>query len=607
MSELREKLEALPASPGVYLMKGEGGRVLYVGKAKSLADRVRSYFHKSAAHGPRTKALLENVRDLEVMHTGSELEALILENNLIKKHRPKYNVILRDDKNYPFLRLGIKDPFPRLDVVRKIRRDGALYFGPYVPAGAMRETLKIIRKIFPLATCEIEIDGTAPRACIEFEIKRCMAPCTGNQSQAEYAEIVKDVRMFLEGKDRELLERMREQMNALSNEECFEGAALLRDKIWKVEQVLEKQRVTATSTVDQDVLALARDKGLADLQVLFIRGGMLIGRKDFPIEDPEDATDGEMIASFIPQFYSEDRIIPQEIISPASLPDKKVLEAWLRDRAGKAVRIVTPTRGKMERLLNLAMENARGSLAERLRVQEVRRDGSRILGDLLGLPAPPDRIEAFDISNIMGTHPTGSLVVWEGDGPKRSDYRHFKVRLDEGPNDFLMMREVVFRHYDRAKREGTRSPDLIVIDGGKGQLHAAQESLAALGLSDLPILGLAKAKGEKGERIFLPSEPEALVLEPSSPATHLLQRVRDESHRFAVTYHRKLRSKAGMKSALDDIPGVGKKRKLALLKHFGTVRKLAEADVEAIAAVPGIGKKAGRAVFDALHDPGRAG
>jgi excinuclease ABC subunit C len=577
---LQSKLAHLPGSPGIYLFKNLQGDIIYIGKAAVLADRVRSYFQKVADHSPKTGLLVAQIADLETMVTRSELEALILESNLVKRHKPRFNVVLRDDKQYPYVRLPIRDDFPRLSIVRRIQKDGALYYGPYTPANALRETLKVIKHVFPLATCTIDIDGTAERACLEFEIKRCMAPCTGNQSKEEYHQIVKQVRHFLEGRDHELLNDLRAKMDVSAEREEFEEAARLRDRLFKIERMLEKQRITQTSAIDQDVLGLARRGAAVDLQILFVRGGLLIGRKDFFWPQSADASDNELIRSAIEQFYNKDGQPPREVLIPTDLEDVALIEHWLSDKRGEPVRVMTPERGAKHQLVLLAEENAASAVAEHLREEEIDRQACEELKRLLRLERPPHRIEGFDISNTMGNQSVASMVVWEDGNMKKADYRRFKIQTVAGANDFASMKEVVTRRYGR--EEGLAQPDLILIDGGLGQLAAALEGLKEVGRQGLPILGLAKARSDKEERIFLAGRKNAFVLKPQSPSTHLLQRIRDEAHRFAVTFHRKLRGQALVSSKLDQVIGIGEIRRKQLLSRFGSLDKLETASDEAL-------------------------
>ena len=577
---LQSKLAHLPDNSGVYLLKNAQGEIVYIGKAAVLADRVRSYFQKGADHSPKTALLVSQVADLETMVTRSELEALILESNLVKRHKPRFNIVLRDDKQYPYVRLPIKDDFPRLSIVRRVQKDGALYYGPYTPANALRETLKVIKHVFPLATCTIEIDGTADRACIEFEIKRCMAPCTGNQSREDYHQIVKQVRHFLEGRDHELLDDLRVKMEAAAEREEFEEAARLRDRLFKIERMLEKQRITQTSSAEQDVIGLARQGAGVDLQILFVRGGLLIGRKDFFWPQSADAPDEELVRSAIEQFYNKDGQPPKEVLVPTDLEDTTLIEQWLSDKRGEPVRVLAPERGVKHQLVLLAEENAAAAVADHLRDEELDRQAGEELKRLLRLNHTPRRIEGFDISNTMGNQSVASMVVWEDGRMKKADYRRFKIQTVEGANDFASMKEVVTRRYGR--EEYLARPDLILIDGGLGQLGAAFEGLKETGNQTLPILGLAKARGDKEERVFLAGRKNPIVLKPHSPATHLLQRVRDEAHRFAITFHRKLRGQSLLASVLDQVPGIGVMRRNRLLNQFGSLDRLASASDEAL-------------------------
>jgi excinuclease ABC subunit C len=585
---LQSKLDHLPENPGVYLFKDARGEIIYVGKAAVLADRIRSYFQKGADHSPKTSLLLTQLADLETMVTRSELEALILESNLVKRHRPRFNVVLRDDKQYPYVRLPIKDDFPRLSIVRRVQKDGALYYGPYTPANALRETLKVIKHVFPLATCSIDIDGKAERACIEFEIKRCMAPCTGNQTREEYHQIVKQVRQFLEGRDHELLDDLRTRMEAAAGREEYEEAARLRDRLFKIERMLEKQRITQTSATDQDVIGLARQGAAVDLQILFVRGGLLIGRKDFFWPQSADSSDGELVRSAIEQFYNKDGQPPKEILAPTDLEDAALIEQWLSDKRGESVRFLAPERGTKHQLVLLAEENAAAAVASHLRDEELDRQAGEELKRLLRLENFPRRIEGFDISNTMGDQSVASMVVWEDGQMKKADYRRFKIQTVIGANDFASIKEAVTRRYGEACGEPSRTnedlarPDLILIDGGLGQLAAAMEGLRAVGQQRLPILGLAKARGEKEDRVFLSGRKNPVLLTPSSPATHLLQRIRDEAHRFAITFHRKLRGRSLMASKLDQVIGIGDIRRKRLLNQFGSLDKLASASDEAL-------------------------
>ena len=583
---LQSKLSHLPSNPGIYLFKNGQGDIIYIGKAAVLADRVRSYFQNGTDHSPKTSLLVSQITDLETMVTRSELEALILESNLVKRHKPRFNIVLRDDKQYPYVRLPIRDDFPRLSIVRRVQKDGALYYGPYTPANALRETLKVIKHVFPLATCTIDIDGKAERACLEFEIKRCMAPCTGNQSKEEYHQIVRQVRHFLEGRDHELLDDLRSKMEASAEREEFEEAARLRDRLFKIERMLEKQRITQTSATDQDVLGIARRGAAVDLQILFVRGGLLIGRKDFFWPQSADSSDNELVRSAIEQFYNKDGQPPREVLVPTDLDNVTLIEQWLSEKRGEPVRILAPERGVKHQLVLLAEENATSAVAEHLREEELDRQACEELKRMLRLERPPRRIEGFDISNTMGNQSVASMVVWEDGDMKKADYRRFKIQTVQGANDFASMKEVVIRRYGKSGEEPDRTtddlahPDVILIDGGLGQLAAAIEGLKEVGQPHLPILGLAKARGEKEERVFLAGRKNPIALTATSPTTHLLQHIRDEAHRFAITFHRKLRGKALVNSKLDQVIGIGQVRRKQLLSRFGSLDKLEAASDE---------------------------
>ncbi len=605
--DLKEKLDALPKSPGVYLMKGARGEVLYVGKAKILTNRVRSYFQSSRDVSPRIASMIARITDFEIIVTGSELEALILENNLIKRHRPKYNVTLRDDKNYPLLRLSIKEEYPRLEKVRKMKQDGARYFGPYVPGGGLREILGLVRRIFPIPNCTIEIDGKLDRPCIEYEIKRCLAPCTGYQRKDEYREMIHQLILFLEGKDKALIKALKTQMQQRADVLDFESAARLRDQIRRVERALQYQRITFSNTKDQDVIGLARDAALAEIQVIFVRGGKVIGRKGFFFEQVAEISDEALCAGFVQQFYHKDMLIPREILMPFNLEEAELLTEWLAGQRAGPVRLHFPQRGKKKDLLALARENAENSLSARKKVRTGGRAELLMLQELLQLNKLPARIEGYDISNIMGTYAVGSMVVFENGLELKSDYRHFKIKTIEGANDFGMMAEVLSRRF--RKKEGTdapsetKLPDLILIDGGVGQLSSVQPVLEDYGLGAIDLIGLAKERGERFERVFLPDESEPIELPPGDPATHLLMRVRDEAHRFALSYHRKLRSKAITETPLQKVAGVGPVRRRALLKHFGSLTKIREASLKQLEDAPSMNAKTAEAVFAALREP----
>ncbi len=579
------------------MMKDARGHVIYIGKAVSLWNRVRSYFQKGPK-GEKTEIMVRQIADLETIVTHTELEALALESNLIKKHHPRYNIILRDDKNYPYLRFDLKAEYPRLEVVRRLKKDGALYYGPYVPAGGMWETLALIRRTFPIAPCKIEFKTDRPgRPCIQFQIGRCIGPCSGEADKNQYQDMVGQVRLFLEGKNRDLLDILKQHMEEASERMEYERAAELRDRIGKIEGALEKQKIISSGFENQDVIGMASEAGRADIQALFIRNGMLLGRKDFYFDDVRGMTEEEVLSDFLRQFYAKEMIVPQEVLLPVGVLDREIFESWLTEKRGASVEVQVPQRGRKRELVQMASDNAAQSLREHLLS---RKSKERILARLqeeLGLTNLPQRIEAFDISTIQGTESVASMVSFENNLPDKRNYKKFKIRTVQGQDDFASMAEVIRRRYTKAKEEGIL-PDLILIDGGKGQLNAALDVLKELQVEGPDVIGLAKAKsGEDGadrefERVFLPGVEEPVILDPTSSVTHLVARVRDEAHRFAITYHRKLREKRAVHSDLDDIPGIGEVRKKALLRHFGSVEKIRQAAAEELAAVKGMSRKA---------------
>ncbi|MBI5179802.1 MAG: excinuclease ABC subunit UvrC, partial [Nitrospirae bacterium] len=461
---LKIKLTNLPDSPGVYIMKDADGKIPYIGKAGSLKDRVRSYFQKGANLTVKTSAMIEQVSDIEWIVTSSDLEALILENNLIKKHKPKYNVILRDDKNYPYLKLSTDEDFPRFSIVRRYKKDKALYFGPYVPANALRETLIVINKMFPLRKCKKNIDEKDERPCLNYQIGRCLAPCCGKISKDDYYKIVKDARLFLEGKDKELLKSLHEKMERESEALNFEEAAKTRDRIKKIERVLEKQRITVTEMIDQDVIGMAREGGNADIQILFIRNGMMTGRKDFFWDDLRDTSNSEIITSFIEQFYRDEIQIPDEVLIPIE-SEGRGIEEWLSQKKDKQVHIIAPKRGHKASLIKLSEENALIRINEILTEKKKYDSILNELKDMISLQQLPKRIEAFDISNISGSQAVGSMVVWEGEGPKKSDYRRFKIKTVHGADDYGMMKEVLYRYYSKMAGvlHAMSLPDIVMV------------------------------------------------------------------------------------------------------------------------------------------------
>ncbi|SHI98210.1 excinuclease ABC subunit UvrC [Propionispora hippei] len=590
-TDLTEKLSHLPDQPGVYLMKDDQGKIIYVGKAVVLKNRVRSYFQSSRNHSPKVRSMVARIADLEYIVTASEMEALILECNLIKKHRPKYNISLRDDKSFPYIKVTLNESFPRVYATRKVVKDGARYFGPYTNAGAVHETLKLLKRLFPLRTCR-RLD--APRPCLQYHIKRCLAPCAGKVDEVEYGDMIKAVCLFLEGRSEDMVKSLRRKMEQAAENLEFEQAARLRDQLQAVEKITEKQNIV-TGAGDQDAIGLARSAAGICVQVFFIRSGKMVGRDHFLLSGGEEEEDADLLTAFLKQYYSQSTFIPREILLPLELAEQELLTEWLSGlRVGK-VWLEVPKRGTKKDLVQMAAGNALLVLNEQaLKIQDQadRTEGAvRELGRYLAMDGLPERIECFDISHIQGAETVASMVVFEGGLPKKEDYRRFKLRTVEGkPDDFKSMQEVVGRRY---RGGNAPMPDLIIIDGGKGQLSSALEIIRGAGLHEVMVVGLAK----EFEYIFREGDSDPLILPRHSQSLYLVQRIRDEAHRFAITYHRKLRSKRNMVSVLDHIPGIGEKRRKALWQEFGSLAKIKQAAVEELAAAPGMTRPAAEAVY----------
>jgi excinuclease ABC subunit C len=581
---LQDKLETLPLRPGVYLFKDAEGHVLYVGKARVLRDRVRSYFQAGRVTEAWRADMTNLIADLDLVLTDTEMEAFALENNLIKRHRPRFNVLLRDDKNHPYLKLTLNEEYPRIHVVRRVAEDGNAYGGPYIPARLGRRTAAVVHKVFGIRSCKEVLNGRRPRPCLQYQIKRCVAPCVAEICSVErYREVSRDAALFLEGRTDEVVERLGAQMEEAAAAHRFEEAASLRDQIRALERLDTPQKITTTDLDERDLFGAHVEGGRAALQVFAVRDGKVVSRDGFLLDagaEPE-----RFLASAIQQFYGDGRYVPREVLVPDALPDCELLEAWLAARRGAAVKVRVPRRGEKVRLLDLVVRNAK--LAFDLEWRHPRKQSQEILRalrDVLDLEVEPRRIECFDISNIQGSDIVASMVVFEDGLPRKSDYRKFKIRgLGEAPDDFAAMREVVGRRYRRLAEEGKEFPDLVLIDGGKGQLAAALEALGELGLGDQPVASLAKRE----ELIFLPGREEPVALPRSSPLLQLVQRVRDEAHRFAVGYHRKVRSKRTFRSELDDVPGVGPIKRRKLLSRFGSLRGVRGASLAELASAVG--------------------
>ncbi len=603
---LGEKLAALPEQPGVYLMKDGAGRVMYVGKATSLRSRVRQYFQPGHTDSPRILHLISKIRDVETVVCATEVEALILEATLIKRHHPWYNVRMADDKAYPYLKLT-NEPYPKIVMTRKVARDGAKYFGPYPyhEPKLVGRTIRMIRRLFKLRTCNLEIDKTLPRPCLDHYIGQCSAPCVGWGASAEqYAEQVRQAGEFLEGKQETLIDSLRSQMDAAAKALDFERAAQLRDQLRGLEALGEKQRIVSAGAEDRDILALAQDGDEGCVQIFFVRAGRLVGQEHVMLQGTRGVRTAEALSAFMSQFYEASSAPPPEILVPEPIPDREVIERWLGERRGGRVVISQPQRGDRARLVAMARENASLHLfQERAGRGDQVGPGARELAQFLGLDTPPIRIECYDISNFQGGESVASLVVAEGGRLKKRDYRRFRMRYTEGPDDVAMMREVLQRRFAKAREEQERLdrdepvpvkwaalPDLIVLDGGRGQLGAAREVLFEYNQS-IPVIALAKQQ----ELVYVPDLSEPRALPRDSQGLQLLQRIRDEAHRFANAYHQMLRQRRIVFSVLDEIPGIGERRKKALIRRFGSVRNIRTATVEEIASVEGIGPKvAGR-------------
>lgn len=617
-ADLTAQLASLPAKPGVYQYFDAEGEIIYVGKAINLRNRVRSYFHASAGLSHKTRRLVQKIASIEWIVTASELEALLLEMNLIKRHRPHYNVLLKDDKRYPYIKVTWKDPFPKVLSTRKVRQDGARYFGPYTSAGAMRETLHALRKVFPYLDCDRTIDGHDARACLYHDIGLCLAPCIGAADRAGYRAMIDALCRFLDGETGAVIGDLEVRMAEHAAKCEFELAARVRDRIRAIEQVIARQRIIAPTLSDQDVIAVAREDGSALAQVFFVRNGKLVGRESFQLEGADDVPDEALLGAFVKQFYDETSKVPGEIVLPEHIVESEIIERWLGDKRGTRVRLTVPKRGHKRELVDVAVENAAETMralraAHALESSEGAADQAFAqLVEALELPRPPRRIECYDVSNLQGTHVVGAMVVFQDGVPARSDYRHFRIKSVEGQDDFASMAEMLDRRFGRLVRyreageaDGAvpaapggatgafeRTPDLVIVDGGKGQLRFANGVMQALGLDDIPLVALAKRQ----ELLYRPGHPDPVALADGSQALFLVQRVRDEAHRFAISYNRKLRSQSGLRSTLDDIPGIGPHRRRALLAHFGSLEHIKAASIDEMAAVEGMTRKAAEQV-----------
>ncbi len=601
----RDRLgEGLPASPGIYMMRNDKQKVLYVGKAKSLRHRVRSYFAPSAHLSPRIQKLVEQIQSLDYIVTASEVEALILESNYIKRHRPKYNVVLRDDKHFPYLRFTTHEDYPRLEIVRRVGKDGASYFGPYVSAKSIRRTLRTIHKVFPIRSCEEPMDGRRDRPCLEYEMKRCIAPCVGYCTSGEYDALVERVGLFLKGRDQELVHNLEERMRSASEELRYEQAAMYRDQIRSVERSLQRQRIVSTDLEDQDVIGLHRFGDRARIHVFFVRGGKVLGDKGYDFKFPAPEPDADLVESFLKQYYARGAFIPREVLLPFPIEDSGLIGDWLTTLRGKRVVLTVPQRGDKARLVRMASDNARHFLENPEVEGPAGEELLSELRDVLRLAELPRRIEAFDISNLQGTDAVACMVVFRDGKPEKDEYRRYIIQSQNAPDDYAMMAEVLERRFRRALAEGGPWPSLILVDGGKGQLNVALRVLEELALQRLPVIAMAKGGDRRGrnDMIFLPDHPDPIPLLPDSPVRYLLQRVRDETHRFAIQFHRKRRGKERLRSILDEVEGIGPARRRSLLRYFGSIDQIREAGIEQLAGIPHMNETLARSVKERAMD-----
>ncbi len=590
---IKNALAVLPEKPGVYLMHDAEGKVIYVGKAVVLKNRVRSYFRNLASHTPKVRAMVSKIAEIETIVTSSEVEALILECNLIKKYRPRYNISLKDDKTYPYLKVTVQEDFPRIFATRRQSRDGAKYYGPYADAGAMHATVKLLRGMFPLRTCR---KMNPERPCLNYHIKRCLAPCAGYVSREEYRRMVQSVCMVLDGRTADLERDLKRRMQEAADNYAFEEAARLRDQLQAVERLNEAQKAVTNNGGDKDVNGYGHDMTGVCLQIFFVREGKLIGRDNFFLHDGGDEP-REVLTAFVKQYYNEAAFIPKEIVVPY-LPEEdeaRLITAWLTEKARRRVELLLPQRGVKKDLLKLAGDNSVKLLEERLRKGSLSlkddRQAAEELQLALGLPHSLERMDCFDISHTQGSETVASMVVFRNGSVSKKDYRKYKIVSAEGkPDDFKSMQEVVYRRY----KDYEDLPSLVVIDGGKGQLSSALEVIRGLGLAELPVVGLAKRE----EEIFVPHQSASIMLDRDSAALHLIQRIRDEAHRFAITYHRKLRGKRNLVSVLDHVEGIGPKRRQALWKTFKTLEAMKAADIEALSSVEGMNHAAAQKLYD---------
>lgn len=598
MFDIQEQLKKLPGEPGVYLMKDENDKIIYVGKAISLKNRVRQYFQSSKNHSSKVKSMVKNIKSFEYIITDSELEALILECNLIKKYRPKYNVLLRDDKTYPYIKVTVNEDYPRVLKVRKVLRDKAKYFGPYTNVEAVNDTLEVIRNIYPIRTCNVDIDRAIKnnmRPCLNLHIKRCVGPCTGNVSKEEYNKMIEEIILFLSGKEEKLIEILKEKMNKCSMEFNFEEAAIYRDKILNLQEMMQKQKIdVSTDDVNQDIIAMAYNDEEACVQSFFIRHGKIVGREHFILEGTKDSTKESILGSFVKQFYMNAEYIPKEIIIESEIEDQVVMEEWLSNIKGQKVSIRVPQKGDKKSLISMVKKNAMEYLEKFSNLNKrkyERSEGALIeLAEVLGLEEPPRRIESYDISNIQGVDSIGVMVVFTNGLKDKKEYRRYKIKTVEGPNDYDSMAEILERRLQKGD-----FADLILLDGGKGQVSAVQKVFDKYGVN-IPLWGMYK--DDKHRTKGLISATKEFELDKTSNLYRFVASIQEEVHNYAITYHRSLRNKSLTKSSLDDIPGVGEKRKKALLSNFKSIEDIKNASVEELAQIEGLNKSVAENIYN---------
>ena len=598
MLDIQEQSKKLPGEPGVYLMKDENDKIIYVGKAISLKNRVRQYFQSSKNHSSKVKSMVKNIKSFEYIITDSELEALILECNLIKKYRPKYNVLLRDDKTYPYIKVTVNEDYPRVLKVRKVLRDKAKYFGPYTNVEAVNDTLEVIRNIYPIRTCNVDIDRAIKnnmRPCLNLHIKRCVGPCTGNVSKEEYNKMIEEIILFLSGKEEKLIEILKEKMNKCSMEFNFEEAAIYRDKILNLQEMMQKQKIdVSTDDVNQDIIAMAYNDEEACVQSFFIRHGKIVGREHFILEGTKDSTKESILGSFVKQFYMNAEYIPKEIIIESEIEDQVVMEEWLSNIKGQKVSIRVPQKGDKKSLISMVKKNAMEYLEKFSNLNKrkyERSEGALIeLAEVLGLEEPPRRIESYDISNIQGVDSIGVMVVFTNGLKDKKEYRRYKIKTVEGPNDYDSMAEILERRLQKGD-----FADLILLDGGKGQVSAVQKVFDKYGVN-IPLWGMYK--DDKHRTKGLISATKEFELDKTSNLYRFVASIQEEVHNYAITYHRSLRNKSLTKSSLDDIPGVGEKRKKALLSNFKSIEDIKNASVEELSQVEGLNKSVAENIYN---------